>query len=400
MSLAVGIDVAKEIHWIVAVDTVTGTELLSHRFLNEPAEITSVLAEITELEVEHGPVTVGLDIVGGIAGLLTAMTTAAGVALVHVPGLMVNRSRRATVGGENKSDPRDARVIADQVRHRPELRPITITDEQITRLRVLTSRRHDLVVDQTRRIQRLREHLVAIFPALERMADPTNLSDLTLLSRYVTPAEIRRAGADTITDSLRDAGVRRGRAATLAKRAVVVARDQHIEEVIGESIIAEVIRELAEEALRVRRRLRELDAAINETLEKHADAELIASMPGMGPTLTAELLAATGGMTRFATGNELAAAAGLAPVLHQSGKVLFRRRATTGKRALKQIFYRSAFCALSSPDIASKAYYDRKRAEGKSHHQAVIALARRRINVLHAILRTRQPYRPVGVTAA
>ena len=45
-------------------------------------------------------------------------------------------------------------------------------------------------------------------------------------------------------------------------------------------------------------------------------------------------------------------------------------------------------------DPASKAFYRRKRTEGKRHHQALIALARRRINVLFALLRTRQPYQP------
>ena len=58
---------------------------------------------------------------------------------------------------------------------------------------------------------------------------------------------------------------------------------------------------------------------------------------------------------------------------------------------LKRVFYQSAFCSLQSPE--SKAFYARKRAEGKRHHQALIALARRRIDVLHAILRTREPYR-------
>ncbi len=65
---------------------------------------------------------------------------------------------------------------------------------------------------------------------------------------------------------------------------------------------------------------------------------------------------------------------------------------TPATKTLKRIFYQSAFCALQR-DPASRAFYDRKRSEGKRHHQALIALARRRINVLHAILRTRQPYR-------
>jgi transposase len=113
----------------------------------------------------------------------------------------------------------------------------------------------------------------------------------------------------------------------------------------------------------------------------------------MGATLTAEFLAVAGGITRYSTGDQLASAAGLAPALQQSGKVRYLQRSTSGDRVLKRVFYQAAFCALQRDPI-SRAYYDRKRASGKTHHQAVIALARRRVNVLHAILRNRQPYQP------
>ncbi len=87
-----------------------------------------------------------------------------------------------------------------------------------------------------------------------------------------------------------------------------------------------------------------------------------------------------------------AAAAGLAPALVRQGP-LPATTPLTGDRALKRVFYQSAFCAIPH-DPTSKAFYDRKRAEGKRHHQALIALARRRINVLYAMLRDRQPYQP------
>ena len=119
----------------------------------------------------------------------------------------------------------------------------------------------------------------------------------------------------------------------------------------------------------------------------------------MGATLTAEFLAVAGGITRYPTADQLASAAGLAPTLQQSGKVRYLQRATGGDRTLKRVFYQSAFCALQR-DPASRAYYNRKRREGKTHHQAVIALARRRVNVLYAILRTRQPYQDRSALAA
>ena len=69
-----------------------------------------------------------------------------------------------------------------------------------------------------------------------------------------------------------------------------------------------------------------------------------------------------------------------------------RSASSGGNKALKRVFYQSAFCSLSSPD--SRAFYARKRREGKRHHQALIALTRRRIDVLWAMLHTRQPFQP------
>lgn len=390
MQISVGIDVAKEFHWAAAVDE-RGGELLSRRLDNEPAAIQSLIDELEQLRLEHGPVAVAIDVVGGIASLLTAMLADSGFPLAHVPGLAVNRARQATTGGEHKSDPRDARVIADQMRTRTDLRPIQTAVEVDVELRLLVGRRRDLVTDQTRRIGRLRDLLASINPGLERVIDATGKTSLYLLSRYVTPAEIRRAGKTRLINHLLKAGrLPRPQVERLAEQALTAAKAQQIA-LPGERLAAELVRELAQEALTIRDRLASLDAQLEQTLARHPDAALIRSLPGMGATLTAEFIAEAGGIGRFPTPDRLAAAAGLAPILKQSGKVRYLKRARGGNKALKRVLYQSAFCSLSHP--ASRAFYARKRREGKRHHQAVIALARRRVDVLHAILRTRQPYR-------
>ncbi|WP_218002634.1 IS110 family transposase [Nocardia brevicatena] len=335
---------------------------------------------------------------GGIASLLTAMLLEAEIRLVHVPGLVVKSARRATKGGEAKSDPRDAKTIADQLRLRDDWRVVTTEDETTLDLRILVNRRRELVTEQTRRLARLRETLTSVFPGLERAVDVVNLSDLHLLTRYATPAGIRRAGRRRITDHLLHAGVRRPYAERLVDKAITAAQAQRIV-VPGEARRAEFTRELAAEAIAVERRVAELEAQIREDLDRHPDAALITSMPGMGATLTAEFLSEAGDLSRFATADQLASAARPAPVLQQSGKMHYLRRATAGSKTLKFVFYQSAFAAIRT-DPVSKAFYARKRAEGKRHHQALIALARRRINVLHALLRTRQPYRTDYRTAA
>jgi transposase len=387
--VAVGIDVAKDFHWVKALDRRDSEVLFSGRVDNTPPALAAFVAQLGALR-DRGPLRVGIDVVGGIASVLTAMLLEAGIEVVHVPGLAVNRAREGTAGGEHKSDPRDAAVIADQVRHRRDLRPIEPLGELDAEIRLLVARRRELVTDQTRRVNRLRDLLASIHPGLERVVDPTTKAGQQLLGRYVTPAEIRHAGRRRLAEHILRAGrIAHRHADELADKALAAAREQTIT-VPGERVAAELVRELAVEAARTRSRLCALDHDLHAALARHPDAALIHSLPGMGDTLTAEFIAEAGSIDRFPTADRLAAAAGLAPVLKQSGKVRYLKRAHGGNRTLKRVFFQSAFCSLTHPD--SKAFYRRKRAERKTHHQTVLALARRRVDVLHAMLRNRTPY--------
>ncbi|WP_432021475.1 IS110 family transposase [Streptomyces sp. 1222.5] len=389
MSTNAGFDIAKEFHWLVVTDD-HGRQLAGHRVDNDPDAIGQAIAELSAVQAEHGELTVGLDLMGSVAALLTAMLLAAGLRVVHVPGLAVNRARRGTRGGENKSDPRDAKVIAEQVMLRDDLRMVELPDEATAELRLLVSHRTVLVKETTARVNRLRDLLASIHPGLERVTDPTNKSSLLLLAHYVAPAEIRRAGAHRITDYLRKPGVTRPAAEALGEAAAAAAHAQHTA-VVGERRTAALIKELAADLLAGKNRLQTVEAEIEQLLDTHPDGALIRSLPGMGAILTAEFIALVGDHHRFTSGDALAAASGLAPVLTQSGKIRYSRSALGGDKALKRVFYQSAFCAIRR-DPTSRRFYDRKRSEGKRHHQALVALARRRVNVLYAMLRDRRPY--------
>ncbi|MFJ9821697.1 IS110 family transposase [Streptomyces sp. NPDC101151] len=390
MTAQAGFDIAKDFHWLAVTDD-RGRQLVSHRVDNTPDAIEEAVAELLAVQDEHGQVTVGLDILGGIACLLTAILLAQDVRCVHVPGLAVNRARRGTRGGENKSDPRDAKTIAEQVMLRDDLRVVELPDEQSVELRLLVSHRTTLVKEATARTARLRDLLTGIHPGLERVADPTRQSALILLGRYVTASEIRRAGTARIAAYLRRHGVsKQTTTQTLAEAAVTAARAQTVA-LPGERRTAALVRELADELAAGKARIKALEAEIEELVTAHPDGALVRSLPGMGVVLTAEFIASVGNIRRFTSADALAAASGLAPVLTQSGKVRYSRSATGGDKALKRVFYQASFCSIQR-DPTSRTYYDRKRAEGKRHHQALIALARRKVNVLYAMLRDRQPF--------
>jgi transposase len=383
----VGIDMAKETHWACAVDE-RGRIVLDRAVDNDPQAIDGFVAELRGLGAEA---VIGLDVVGSFARFAQAVLLAEGFALVHTPGIAVNRAGQGFAGGERKSDPKDARTIADLVRTR-DLRPILPDDDTVVALRLKVARRRELVQDQTRRLARLRQLLCGIHPRLERALDVTCKGPLALLTRYVTPMEIRRAGNRRLVAHLKKTPHLRG-TATLADTALAAATAQRVA-VPGEAATAEMIRELAAEALVSRAKLARIDRDLEALLERHPDGALIRSLPGMGAVLAAELLAHLGDIARFPSADALASAAGLAPVLRQSGKSRGWRRAHGGNRALKRVFFQSAFCAVVAGDPLSTAYDDRKRREGKLHNQALIALARRRVTVIWAMLRNRQAFHP------
>lgn len=390
MQISVGLDAAKDFHWAVAVDE-SGAVILDEKVINGVAEIDAFVARLHKMP---GDVVIGIDVVGSFATYVEAVLIDAGFALVHLPGLAVNRARDGVPGGEIKSDPRDARIIAEMVRTRRDLRPIQWEHEAAVEIRLLISRRRDLVEDQTRRFSRLHQLLGAIHPDLERAVDLKAKAVLKLLTGFVSPTEILNAGPDALAAHLKGAR----NAATLVKTAMATAKAQRLA-VPGERVTASLVRELAVETLATMDRLARIETELEELVARHPDGALILSLPGMGAVLGAEFIAYAGDISRFHSPDALAATAGLAPVLRQSGRSRTTRRAFRGDKDLKNTLFRSAFCALNHHP-QSRAFYDRKRREGKRHVQAVIALARRRIDVLWAILRTRRPFDPELARAA
>ncbi len=145
---------------------------------------------------------------------------------------------------------------------------------------------------------------------------------------------------------------------------------------------------LAKEVMALDEEIAETDALIEGRFRDHPHAEAILSMPGLGPVLGAEFIAHTGrDMSIFGSPDRLAVSPAWHPVPKDSGRISGNmRRPRHYCRRLMQVFYISAQVAARCCPT-SKAFHDRKRAEKKSHKQAVIAIARRRLNVLWALIR-------------
>ncbi|MEU0634542.1 IS110 family transposase [Streptomyces sp. NPDC005989] len=389
-----GVDIGKEHHHCVVIDA-QGKRLLSRRILNDETVLLELIGDVLALS---GDVLWAVDINHGGAALLIGLLLSHGQPMTYLTGLAVHQAS-AGYRGQGKTDAKDAFVIADQARMRNDLGLLRPGDEIAVDLRTLTGRRTDLVCDRTRQINRLRAQLLEFFPALERTLALTNRGPVLLLTGYQTPAAFRRSGAKRVETWLRNRKVKN--ASAIAASAIEAAVGQQTS-LPGEKLAAAMVARLAKGVIALDEEIAELDALIEARFREHPHAEVIRSLPGMGPLLGAEFIAATGGdMDAFSTPDRLAGFAGLAPVPRDSGRVSGNmRRPRRYHRGLLRAFYLSSMASLRTC-AASRTYYQRKRDEGKGHKQAVLSLARRRANVLWAMLRDGACYKPApSVTLA
>lgn len=376
----VGIDVGKTHHWACIVDA-EGKIVSSIKVTNDEADIVAL---ISNAGLQATQLVWAVDIVGAPSALLLALLARANQSVRYASGRVV-AAMSAAYAGEGKTDAKDAYVIAETARMRRDLSVVDTGTDLVRNLAVLTGHRADLIADRVRMINRLRDLMTSVFPSLERAFDySSHKGALMLLTGYATPDRIRRIGQSRLTDWLRNRHVRGS--AEVAARAIAAAKTQTVV-LPGQDLCAGIITELATSILGLDDRLKALDAQIEATFTEHPKAAIIQSMPGFGPFLGASLLVGANDLRAFPSAGHLAAAAGLVPVPNDSGRRTGNlHRPLRYSRSLRHVFYLSAQTSMMRAG-PNRDYYLKKRAHGATHSQAVIALARRRVDVLWALLR-------------
>ncbi len=381
----IGLDVGKTEHHATLING--GGEVLSSRAVrNQQADLQALLS--TAASIGHAGVV--LDQPGSIAALTLAVCREIGVPVAYVPGLVMRRAADL-YPGEAKTDVRDSFVLADFARTHPgNLRWLAVGDELLEELRLLSGYDDDLAADRVRLVNRLRDMLTSVHPPLEAVLGPRldHPAAWALLARYPTPSALRAAGRGPVLRLLRRQAPRV--AARLADE-VFSALDAQTITVQSERRIGPIVAELATELGRLDARRSRILVQIEEVFRSHPLGPVLISLPGVGPRTGAKILAEIGDGARFATGAQLASYAGLAPVTRQSGtSIRGEKRSRRGNHRLKNALFLAAFCSLRHPP--SRAFYDRKRAQGKKHNAAVICLARRRCDVILAMLKSGTAY--------
>ena len=379
VDIFIGVDVGKSNHHAVAIDR-TGKKVLDRALPQDEKKLRAIIKAVAG----KGTVLLVVDQPSTIGALPVAVAQSEGILVGYIPGLAMRRIADLHPG-EAKTDARDAAIIAEAARSLPHtLRSIIVADEQAAELSMLCGFDDDLAKQATATSNRIRGLLTQVHPALERVVgkhlDHPAMAEL--LMKYPSPEKLRKAGLNRVTTLLSRHAPRAGKGWAVE---VFTALDEQTVVVAGTGAAAIVLPQLATMLKQLRTSREQLLRKVESLVEANPLHLVLTSMPAVGVRTEARIITEVIGK-EFQSAGHLASYAGLAPVTWRSGtSIRGDHPSKKGNKSLKRAFFLSAFAALKDP--LSRAYYDKKRAEGKRHNQALIALARRRCDVLFAMLR-------------
>lgn len=341
----------------------------------------------------YGTVALAIDMPSSAAQLLLTIAQVRRVPVAYVTGLQMRRAAELYAGAA-KSAPRDAWVFADFARrHADQLAWIEVSDDLLAKLRILNGRNVDLAADANRASNRCRDAMTSVSPALER-AIGSRLGHpglRALLAVFPTLIALRTAGSETIRTLI---AARSPKLADKVTRDIEAALAAQTVTLPGDNTWGEVIVDLIADLERLHTQRAAIAKQIEAVFLEHPLGQVLVTLCGFGPRTGARTLAKIGDPTRFSNGGRLAAYAGLAPIDRRSGQSINSATASRrGNHRLKNAMFLAAFVATQH-DPTAKAYYQCKREEGKNHNAAVICVARRRCDLILAVLTIGTAYDP------
>lgn len=385
-----GVDWASERHAVCVIDErgeVQERLVVPHTRLGL-TELTSRLAR----HAEPAALPVGIE---RPDGPLVDALVAAGFPVVIVPPHVVKAARPRFSAARAKSDPGDARLLADLVRtDGGRFRRLRPTDPLTARLRRLVRLRRELREARTALANQLRALLEEAWPGAAEVFDRIDTPiALDFLERYPSPRAARGLGEARMASFLvrhRYSGRRSaGELVARLRAAPLVSEPELVDEATADGVRALVA------CLRtVLARQADLEGAIRAALAAHPDGELFRSFPRAGQINAAQLLAGIGAdRERFPTADALAAQAGAAPVTRSSGKVTVVGFRWACDRELRQAL--TTFTDNSRHENAWAAHvYRTARDRGADHPHAIRILAKAWCRVIWRCWQDRTPYDP------
>jgi transposase len=388
--LRVGVDVGSRCH-SVAIGLSDGSLLEEFEIPHTAEGFREFFARVEACGRRHAvPIAVAMEGYNGHVRPLDSLVRARGWQLFNVNNLKLARFKEIFPAAA-KSDRIDSRKTLELFQlgdHLPMagevLQEVMATPEENNVLKRLSRRRRRLVNERARVINSMQADLQAVAPGLlEITQDVGNLwflNFLTCRKDILKLARLRRSSLLKVPAI----------GPTYADR--IQAWQQGACFGPDARLVGDMIRQDAERILELKQQIKALEDQMAHVAERSSMACQLASIPGYGAVCTAELAGEIGTIGRFRNEASLALYLGMATLDNSSGK--FR-----GSKVPKHVNARAKAAMMAAVDHhrkrvpQSQRYYEKKRAEGKKHNQAIRALGRHLCRVIFKMLSQERLYR-------
>jgi len=335
-------------------------------------------------------VLVGYESTGPYAEPLVHYLANKQVKIVQVNPMHTKKMKEVNDNSPLKTDDKDPRVIADIIRLGHAL-TIIVPEGEAAYLRRLNNARERHVGEQTALLNQLQQLVFLIFPEFKTVLNNMKCKTAQyILKKYTTPERIATVSKEVLGEEMR-------------KRSMGKFGIQEAESLIGlarETVgikegldgifmdIRHILMQLEAEV----RFISEIEAEMGETLERIPFSGRLLSIKGLGTVSVAGLIGEVGDFSKFSTQSEIMKLAGLDLYEISSGKRKGQRRISKrGRGLLRKILFYAAIQMIRKKGIMYD-YYARLTGRGMERMRALIAVSRKLLRIIHAIVRDNSDY--------
>ena len=387
--LSGGIDVGSESHHITILDeedNVLYNKKISHK-INEFTESIKKFKKIEKKE--RGKISFALEGKNGYSAPLDRILLDQGFTLYNVDNFKLKRFREA-FAGEWRDDQRDSLMLSKMLKLKEHInsprekvfikidKPSPVTES----LKLLSRHQQTLIDEEVRFTNRLSKKLLEVCPQILELGKVKNKKIIAILTKYPDFSKYKRI---TLKSLLKIKGIGKKGAFFLLKRL------NNMEYIGLTEIYKTIILSYAKRISELQEEIKDIDKKLDEIGEKNKEVKHLKTIPGVATKLASRLIGEIGNIDRFPSEKQLAVYCGVACVDNNSGKVTKARAVYKANKICKQTLINMAGCSIRL-SFQCRAYYLKKRAEGKSHNHTLRCLARQLIKVIYKMLTEDRDY--------
>lgn len=385
----VGIDIGKYTHYASIIDH-TGAPLTKpFSFKNHTNGGQTLLAWISQYIDSPSNVQIGMEATGHYWLATYSFLLDQGFSVIVLNPLQTNAWRKGTEIRKRKTDAIDATLIADVIRF-GRFKETPLIDEKMFTLKQLSRFRHSLITNMGDLKRKAIVVLDQTFPEYQGVfSDVFGKTSSQILMDYASPSDYEGVSVDDLTKIIETTS--RKRLGEKKAKELITLASQSFGVTFCKNAFAFQLKMLMEQIRFLEEQVEQCEQQMNQFLIE-LDTP-ITTIPGIGPILGATILSEIGDIHRFDKPAKLVAYAGIDASVSQSGQYE-ASRTTMSKRGsshLRRALFQAAISGYRS-DPVLKAFYEKKRAQGKHYYVCIGAVARKLCYIIYTILKNNKPY--------